>query len=836
MKIHALLIALFIGVFSSISAQTSTNINNVNVLVKGQVLDSLTNETIPFATIKITDKGNPAKLLKAAAADENGKFQLTINQKGDFLFISEYIGKKTVTKPIEIGNAKTVDMGTVLMPDDAHALSEVVVSVQKPLVKVDLDKITYSMEDDPESKTNNVLDMLKKVPMVTVDGEENIQLKGSSSYKIYLNGKPSNMIASNPKDVLRSMPASSIKDIEVITDPGAKYDAEGVAGIINIITQKNTSMGGYTATLNGRVDDLGGFGSGAYLQLKYGKIGFTGGYNYYQYKSPKGESSSFREDFVNNDLKYLSQNGFSKYDGNGQYGNGELSFEIDTLNLINVGFNRYFGDGKSTNEQFVEMLNNERVSQYRYNLGSHSKQNYGGTDVNVDYQRTFKKKDQLLTASYRFSFSPNDSESDNIINQPSGTIPEGAITNNQFTDADMKEHTFQTDFVTPFGKIHNVEAGIKYIIRLNQSNSGYDFINDAGEWVNKPQLYDKFKHEQDILAAYGGYSAKFQKWGVKTGLRYEATWLEAKFPIDQNKNFKKDYSNLVPSATITYQLKPTQNIRLGYNMRIQRPGIYQLNPYENTSNPNYVQKGNSELDAVKNHSFSLNFGSFSKSLNFNANLSYDFENDGIESITTLEDSKSTTTYMNIGERKNWGLSGYVNWSPNDKIRIYSNMSGRYVDLKSSIDPLTNKRMSNNGFSGNIFAGGQYSFPYNFKSYLNTGYFSPWISLQGKGASFFFHSISFSKGFMNDRLQLRAYAQNPLKKENEFKNTISTDNFYSESFNSNRMRQFGFSVSFRFGEMKAQIKKAQRGINNDDNMGGGQENQGGQQGGQGGGQN
>lgn len=833
MKIHFFLIALLTVFFSSVSAQTSTNVNNLNVLVKGQVIDSLTNETIPFATIKITDKGSPAKLIKAVAADENGKFQLTMNTKGDYLLVSEYIGKKTITKPIEIANAKSIDMGTILMPDDSHALSEVVISVQKPLVKVDLDKITYSIEDDPESKTNNVLDMLKKVPMVTVDGEENIQLKGSSNYKIYLNGKPSNMISSSPKDVLRSMPASSIKDIEVITDPGAKYDAEGVAGIINIITQKNTSMNGYTATLNGRADDRGGFGSGAYLQLKSGKIGFTGRYNYYEYRQPKGVSSLYRENRIDNNLKYLSQNGFSKDNGNGQFGNGELSFEIDTLNLINVGFNRYFGNSKWTNEKMIEMFNDERISQYKYGLDSHAKENYGGTDVNADYQRTFNKKDQLLTASYRFSFTPNDKKSDNIIDHISGTLPKTAETNNQFTDADMKEHTFQTDFVTPFGKMHNVEAGVKYIIRLNQSNSGYDLINNAGEWVNKPQLYDKFEHEQDILAAYGGYSAKYQKWGVKTGLRYEATWLEAKFPKDELKNFKKDYSNLVPSATITYQLKPTQNIRLGYNMRIQRPGIYQLNPYENTSNPNDIQKGNSELDAVKNHSFSLNFGSFSKSLNFNTNLSYDFENRGIENITTLANGISTTTFENIGERKNLGLSAYVNWSPNDKIRIYSNMSGRYSDLKSSIDPNTNERMSNSGFSGNIFAGGQYSFPHNFKAYLNTGFFSSRITLQGNSSSFFFHGLSFSKGFMKDKLQLRAYAQNPLKKQHEFKNIIQTDQFYSESRSSNRIRQFGFAVSFRFGEMKSQIKKTQRSISNDDNIGGGQGSQGGESGGQGG---
>lgn len=285
MKPYLLTVILLILNGSFIYSQKGTP---ENIIIKGQVVDSLTKETVPFATIKIMEKEKPTILLKAVAADDNGKFRLAVPQKGSYIVIAEFIGKETVTKHLDIGEIKTIDMGTIMMKDNSKELSEFVISAQKPLVKVDLDKITYSIEDDPESKTNNVLDMLKKVPLVTVDGEEKIQLKGSSNFKIYLNGKPSNMISNNPKDVLRGMPANTVKDIQVITDPGAKYDAEGVSGIINIITQKNTSMGGITGTVNGRIDDKGAFGGGTYLSLKYGKIGFTGSYNYYEWKQPKG--------------------------------------------------------------------------------------------------------------------------------------------------------------------------------------------------------------------------------------------------------------------------------------------------------------------------------------------------------------------------------------------------------------------------------------------------------------------------------------------------------------------------------------------------------------------
>lgn len=510
-----------------------------------------------------------------------------------------------------------------------------------------------------------------------------------------------------------------------------------------------------------------------------------------------------------------------------------MSFEIDTLNLINVGFNRYLGSSKSESDWLVELMDINDISKYNYNQLGNTKNTYGGTDLNVDYQRSFKKKDQLLTASYRFSFSPSDSKSSTDIQNPVGILPPEAIINKQFTDADMKEHTFQVDFVTPFNKIHSLETGAKYIIRINESNSGIDILNLLGEWQNNPRNTDKFKHEQDILATYGGYSAKFKKWGIKTGLRYEATWLKAEFPLMEDKGFKVDYSNLIPSATVTYQIKPAQNIRLGYNMRISRPGIWQLNPYNNTSNPNYIQIGNPELDAVKTHSISSNYGYFSQKININLNMSYNFQDNSIENITTLENGISTTTYQNIGNRKSTGLSGYISWSPNDKLRLYSNMSGQYIDIKTNNE----KKLSNNGFGGSIFAGGQYTTFWKIRTNVNSGFFSSQISLESKSPSFFFYGLSVSREFelknkFAKAVTVRLYGDNPFTKNKEFKSKTQNEAFFYESNSSQRMRTFGFALSFRFGELKSQIKKTQRGISNDDTMQGGGQGQTGQSGGQG----
>lgn len=809
----------------------------VRVQVKGQVTDSLTNETIPYATIRITDKATPPVLIKAAAADENGKFDITMAQKGDFLLSVQYVGKIVSSIPFTIGEDKSVDVGTIAISAESNSLSEVVVSADKPLVKVDMDKIIYSMEDDPEAKTNNVLEMLKKVPMITVDGEENVQLKGSSNYKIYLNGKPSNMISNNPKDVLKSMPANTIKDIEVITDPGAKYDAEGVVGIINIVTQKNSSMQGYTATVNAGVDSRGGYNGGAYLMLKAGKFGFTGNYNYGKYKSPEGTTYSFRDNYkatLPGDGKYLTQSGTSKFNGNNQYGGGELSFEIDTLNLINLGFNRWGGGGKSRSNMHSLMLDIDDAQVYEYNAKMKSEYDYGSTEVNLDYQRSFSVKERLLTASYRFGHNPYNSEANLDYDLLSGAVPPEAQKNNQFSDAKMDEHTFQVDYTTPIGKLHHIETGVKYIIRISQSESGYEFLNSSGAWESKNDPMYEFKHTQDILAAYGGYSLKLKKWGFKTGLRYEATWLDAKYPLGTSNDFDASYSNLVPSATITYRLKPAQNLRLGYNMRISRPGIWQLNPYEDTSNPLFTRKGNPELDAVTWNSFNLNYNFFNPKINFNINTSYRFANNSIESITMLENDKSVTTYDNVGVNRDWYLGGYFSWSINSKLRINSNISTSYTHVEAPDYNKTGETLRNHGFDYRISGGIQYTMPWKIFINANGGYSSAQVSLMGKRASYDYNSLSLRRSFIQDRLNVRVYMYSPFQKNNIRKSeeNVPGNYFYRSEYIMPR-RQFGVSVSFRFGELKAQLKKVQRGISNDDSMGGGQGSGG--QGGSGGGQ-
>lgn len=797
--------------------------------IKGQVVDSLSNETVPYATLSIALTTAPQKAIKLLACDDDGKFTATLKQPGNYIISMQSVGKMPAVKRFTlVENKNELNLGKLLMNDDTQKINEVTVTAQKPLVKVEIDKLTYSLEDDPEAQTNNTLDMLRKVPMITVDGEDKIQLKGSTNYKIYMNGKPSNLLSGeNASDVLKGMPASSIKNIEVITDPGAKYDAEGIGGIINIITTKN-ALQGYTGNVRANASTLGRFGGGGYLSAKVGSLGLTANYNYNQNNSPWNESYSTRENMGVGRESIINQNGRSKNKGPFQFGSLEASYEIDTLNLISVGANLFKGNMTNLSEYFVEMLTDNPDKAYYYNRNSSSRSTFGSTDLNVDYQHSTSKKDELLTFSYRFSNSPNDNEGHtdllNIFNYPDSIkYPQWNI-----NDASTTEHTAQVDYTTPLFKDQTLEVGGKYIFRQSDSETLkqiFDLTSSA--WADSSDTNSDFKHTQHIYSGYLGYALKFSKFGFKAGVRAEGTSLLIKYAKAPEFDFDTHYFDVVPNATFSYQLGMSQQLRVGYNMRIQRPGIWYLNPYRNTTDPENISYGNPDLDSEKSNNVNFNYSMFSQKFNINASANYTFVNNAIERYTIVNaDGIAESTYGNIGKRQQAGVFLYGSWNPVPLFRVYLNGGVNYTDMKTNSTELL--ELSNKGFNGRVYAGTQFNLPKDFTLGVNGGYSSPWISLQGKGSAYYYLGFSANKSFMKKKLTVSLNVNNPFWKTIEFESTTSDPTFNMRSVNNWSARDFRISVSYRFGTLKDAIKKVKRGISNDDQKSGGESSGGGEQ--------
>ena len=838
MKIKCSLLLIMLVVSSLVAAQNAAP----TFQIKGVLLDSLTQEGEPYATIKIVKKEAPANALKMLVTDMKGKFQEKVPGTGNFVMTISSIGRNTIVKDFTVkAGEKLVDFGTLYITDASNELGQVEVVAQKPLVKADIDKIEYNVQDDPDSKSNSVLEMLRKVPLVTVDGEDNIKVNGSSSFKVYVNGKPNNMMSNNPTEVLKSMPANSIKHIEVITNPGPKYDAEGVGGILNIVTV-GSGLEGYTATFSGNVSNMGA-GGGLFGTVKSGKLTVSARYNYNYNDRPRSYSGGNRRTVgdVTEGSSDLDYDGSSKGHGNFQSGRMEASYEIDTLRLVSMSFGLWGGGNNSTS------INNTLATApgtsnelYRYVSDGRSKSSWYSIDGGVDYQRMFHVKDRMFTLSYKINTSPQTSDSYSTYNDMhAATDWEDFLKRlydlNNDGSQNTTEHTFQADYTTPIGKIHTLEAGAKYILRDNSSEDDrYERqIGTTGDYVLDEEHSSHYKHQNDILAAYMGYGLRVKKISGRLGVRYEHTKQEVKYLLGRGDDFNKNFDDVVPSASIGYKLTDMSNLRFGYNMRIYRPGIWYLNPYLNDSNPTNISQGNSHLDSEKSHSFNLSYSNFTQKFNINLSARYSFTNNSIEQVTEqvkdteIEGLQNPTgkevlysTYQNIGKSRNASLSGYVNWNATSNTRIYANLYGNYTYMEGA------NGLKNDGWNLFAYGGAQQSLPHDWRISLNIYGQTPWIMLQGKGSSFFDYGLSVNKSFLNKRLTLSAFASNFFKKYTSPTSSIEGVGFTQDSWNRYTRQRFGVSVSYRIGELKASVKKAARTISNDDVKGGGGEGGGG----------
>ena len=787
--------------------------------ISGQVIDSLSNEPVPFATASVAFVQTPTQPVNAVACDGNGKFEMQLKQPGNYLITVQSISIVTLTKPFTLTETnKKVDLGKLFVKESALMLGEVVVAVQKPLVKVEIDKLIYDMEADPEAKVNNALEMLRKVPMVTVDGDDKIQLKGSSNFVIYLNGKPSNLLrGQNLSEVLKSMPANTIKNIEVITDPGARYDAEGISGIINIVTSRNLFQG-YQGSVSANTNTFGGFGGNTYLTVKTGKLGLTGNFSYNNNRRPGAEVTSISENFINNMYHKEISDMSSKNSGTYMSGRLEASYEFDTLRLLSLGVDLYNSKSNSKTERFIEMFNISEIQEYSYKTDGETKYDYGSTGINLDYQRSTRKKDEFITISYRFNDSPDGSEVRSNARDITGTIPLYARLDQWFdNNARTVEHSGQIDYVNPINKKHSIEMGLKYIFRQNFSKvKQYELA--SGIWVEAPpNINNDFEHNSHIYAGYVGYAFKSEKYGVRTGLRAEGTKQDVKFRLDESRNFDVDYYNLVPSITFSYQLKPAQQMRVGYNLRINRPSIWYLNPYINDTNPYNISYGNPNLEPQKSHNFNLNYSYFSAKYTLNASGSYSYTNNAISSYSFIDPANPDvkhTTYGNIGSSQNSGIYATAGWTPNRIFRLNINGGLNYRNMKSAeLD------ISNSGFFNTFYMNAQFTLPKDFRINAYGQYQGKIVMLQGSQSALYIAGLSANKDFLKKKMTVSLSCTSPYSKYLNVNMSTTTEYFATTMKQAMPYRQVSINISYRFGSMKESIKKVQRGITNDDVMGG-----------------
>ncbi|MBX0334472.1 TonB-dependent receptor [Pontibacter sp. HSC-14F20] len=775
--------------------------------IKGIVADSATQATLDYVTVVVQETGKN-QTIKSTFTKDNGSFELTGLEMKQYQLVLSYVGYKTKVLPLPAFTGNTIDLGKLPLVSSAKQLKEVQIVTEKLLVEQDIDKLTYNVDADPESQTMTALDMLRKVPLLSLDAEDNIKLNGNSNYRVLVNGKTSSLFVRSPKDVFRSMPASTIKSIEVITNPPSKYEAEGVGGIINIITHKK-NIGGYNGSVHAQASSPKGANVGGYLTAKAGKAGFSGYFGTGSYYSPPNSNNLYREDKIRQTI--LEQVGESRNDNTYQYASGEFSFEMDTLNLFTANFSMNSNTGNNFLTQRVDLFDASGALSQAYTRLNNGDYTWKGYDLGADYQRTFKKsKDQLFTLSYRLNNSINGSGSDFILDPVLNFNGQVSQTDN---DGSSLEHTMQADYVQPIKK-HTLELGVKTIFRLNSSDYFYSNQNpETGNFVIDDKLTNNFDYRQDIYAAYTSLSLKKGDWGLKTGARLEKTKIDANFK-SSGTVATPDYFNLIPNITLSRKLKGASTMRLSYTQRIERPSLYYLNPYVNQIDPLNISYGNPKLDPATNNVFNLAYSTFVKGTSINASIFHNFTNNSIQSFTTLgADTVARTTYGNIGRNQTYGFSLSGNTTFFKKLSINLNSTTNYVKLTSVIDGVP---QNNEGFTYNVFGYSSYRFEKGWRASGNIGYYSSRIMLQGRSAGYVWNSISVNKQFLKDNKATISFSVNsPFQKNRRFLNEINDQRFTQHQENYSLMRRYSVGFNYRFGKLKGDIARKKRGIKNDD---------------------
>lgn len=417
----------------------------------------------------------------------------------------------------------------------------------------------------------------------------------------------------------------------------------------------------------------------------------------------------------------------------------------------------------------------------------------------------------MLTLSYRFTNDPNDDENRMRI---TGTSNYSDFLQWDTNRAKTNEHTGQLDYIRPIAGGHDLETGVKYILRQTDSEITQRLYDEtSGNWHEPSGSFVDFSHTQHIYSVYLGGTFRWNKLGIKAGVRAEGTSLDVSYSNDLTKDFHSNFVDIVPNVTLSYSIGQSQQIRLGYNMRIQRAGIDYLNPYVDERDPLNVSYGNPDLDSEKSNSVNLNYTLFTQKFNINASVSHAFVNNSIEQYTFMDTERpnvSVSTYGNIGKRHQTGFSLYMNWSPVPLFRFFMNGGVDYISMENE-----ERNLSNSGWSGRAFAGVQFSFPKDFRLNMNAGYMLPKIQLQGKRSDFLFHGITLNKDFFHKKLTFSVYCKSPLMKTWKMENKTYNNAFTLYETENKVMREFGISVSYRFGSLTDTFRKIKRGIVNDD---------------------
>ena len=781
---------------------------SAETLVSGKVKDAAKGSGVAYATVSASrDKA----IVTAVAADASGNFELRLKEDGDYSVEISAVGYQSATHQVS-ALGKPIALGEILLSEGVE-VDAVAVTVQKPIVTADAEKLSYSVEDDPEAQSSTLEEIIRKIPQLTIDADGKVLMNGQSDYKILVNGRAAGAMGRNFNDIIKSMPASSIKKIEVITNPSMKYDAEGAGGVLNIITSK-TRFDGY----NGNVSLSGGSSfnrnySGqlsSNFTVQKNKFSLSGGL-YMGGSDSDNDPTGYHDVTMENlnadapysKLKQLSEQGWG---GKNLYANLSMGYQIDTLNLLTVEASCWFGNWNSKRVNNTSYLGAEDNLLSSYTANEFSQNRWKGVDLLAAYEHTFAGKEgHNLTVSEYFSVTP---PTENISNEDT-FYPDGTSFLYSTTSLDKGfENVLQADYNNKWGN-HSLEAGAKHTLdHSSLAQQGTTSQAAATTTLTK-----------NIAALYAGYAYSHKSLTARAGARLEGAWYNSQSVSDKTENYKSALVNVVPYLSLSYKIKQGHNLSLSYSERLSRPGIQSLSPYvtETSLSRSY---GNPDLKTGVNHSIRLKYAWMNNKWTVSPELMTMFSNNRVAVYQFVDkEGLINQTWLNHGRNRAYALQTSLSYRPSQKLQLAADLRVGYFE-----DGIPSENVA--------VAGWAFSESVNVTVGLWKGarltlseYCAKMQPQQTMVAQNWFLTTSARLGqkLLKDKLELSLSVQNPHSKTMKHELLMTSPTYVQNLIATNISRSIRLSVSYRFGKQGLYVKKTKRkSDSSSEEIGGGQQ--------------
>ena len=767
---------------------------NRSIEIDGKVVNSFSKTPIEFATVSIFDKVSK-KAISGTITNAKGEFKIIVASINFYVEVS-FIGftTKTITA-INTSNSK-LHLGEIQLVEDNHQLNEIVINSEKSQTEFKLDKRVFNVSADLSNSGASALEVLNSVPSVNVNIEGEISLRGNNGVQILIDGKPS-VLARADGNALGSITADMIEKVEVITNPSAKYDAEGTSGIINIVIKKAEKRG-----LNGAISlNIGSPNSNSFgLSLNkrtekfnlFSQLGFG-------LRTYPDDSESINSDFINNTT--ITSTGKSTFDE--KFGNVLIGtdYHINKNNVITLsGSVAYEIEDQESNTDFIKTTSSNTITD-SWLRNEITEANNPKLRYELQYKKSFNRhEDQNLLFSALGSTFGKD-QSSKFINTYNISNEADALQETS-TDYKLKDYTFKLDYTHPFLDKYSFETGAQYVLN-NVSNdfAVSDFTNNS--WVDNLDLTNVFDYHQNVLGLYGTTSFENDVWGVKAGIRMETTDLNTELKTTNEKN-SDSFTNLFPSLHGSYKITDNSSVQMGFSKRINRPGLRDLNPFSNIRNNYSISTGNPDLQPEYTDSYELTVIHILSKGSLNFSIYRLNTKDVVERISNYNNSVSISKPENVGTKNTTGFEFNFKYTPIKWFGLNGDFNYNYFK-RNGIYESQSFDFNGDRYSASLTS--KFKFPKDYELEISGDYRSKYKSLQRLDADMLYVDMGLRKKIFKGKTILNLSVRDVFASMIS-KSETSDPEFYI--FNSRQRGRFiTFGISYGFGKGEAMQFSGQR---------------------------